>query len=142
MMTNPGSTDYSWRVNRTVFLNTLGYSPISSQKEVERVRKRIMAVDKEDWAFLKMNKHQNKQGKSKDILKETTVLLVKDLTKYLTKLAESESAALDVQSGELPVCFDADAGGGRFLAVFTFLNREDGEVKLGETGGLGMEPDT
>ena len=130
MMTNSGSTDYSWRVNRTVFLNTLGYSPISSQKEVEKVRKRIMAVNKEDWAFLKMNKHQNKQGKSKDIPKETTVLLVKDLTKYITKLAESESAALDVQSGELPVCFDADAGGGRFLAVFTFLNREDGEVKL------------
>ena len=68
------------------------------------MRKRIMTVNKEDWAFLKMNKHQNKQGKSKDILKETTVLLVKDLTKYLTKLAESESAALDVQSGELPVC--------------------------------------
>ena len=89
-----------------------------------------MTVNKEDWAFLKMNKHQNKQGKSKDILKETTVLLVKDLTKYIMKLAESESAALDVQSGELPVCFDADAGGGRFLAVFTFLNREDGEVKL------------
>ena len=98
------------------------------------MRKRIMTVNKEDWAFLKMNKHQNKQGKSKDILKETTVLLVKDLTKYITKLAESESAALDVQSGELPVCFDADAGGGRFLAVFTFLNREDGEVKLGAWG--------
>ena len=45
-------------------------------------------------------------------------------------MAESESAALDVPSGVLPVCFDADAGGGRFLAVFTFLNREDGDVKL------------
>ena len=67
------------------------YSPISSQKEVEKVRKRIMAVNKEDWAFLKMNIHQNKQGKSKDIPKETTVLLVKDLTKYITKLTESES---------------------------------------------------
>ena len=63
MMTNSGSTDYSWRVNRTVFLNTLGYSPISSQKEVEEVRKRIMTVNKEDWAFLKMNIYQNKQGK-------------------------------------------------------------------------------
>ena len=46
------------------------------------------------------------------------------------KMAESESAALDVQSGLLPVCFDADASGGRFLAVLTFLNREDGDVKL------------
>ena len=58
------------------------------------------------------------------------MLLVKDLTTYIEKIAESESAALEVQSGVLPVCFDADAGGGRFLAVFTFLNREDGDVKL------------
>ena len=28
------------------------------------------------------------------------------------------------------MCFDADAGGGRFLATFTFLNRKDGDVKL------------
>ena len=55
---------------------------------------------------------------------------MKDLTTYTEKMAESESAALDVHSGVLPVCFDADAGGGRFLAVFTFLNREDGDVKL------------
>ena len=114
----------------SAFLNTLGYTPISSQKEVEKVRKRILAVNKEDWAVLKMNIYQNKLGKSKDIPKETTVLLVKDLTTYIEKMAESESAALDVQSGVLPVCFDADAGGGRFLAVFTFLNREDGDVKL------------
>ena len=129
-MAASGSTDYSWRVGRTVFLNTLGYTPISSQKEVEKVRKQILAVNKEDWAVLKMNIYQNKLGKSKDIPKETTVLLVKDLTNYIEKMAESESAALDVQSGVLPVCFDADAGGGRFLAVFTFLNREDGDVKL------------
>ena len=31
---------------------------------------------------------------------------------------------------ELPVCFDADAGGGRFLAIFGFLNRIDFDVKL------------
>ena len=31
---------------------------------------------------------------------------------------------------ELPVCFDADAGGGRFLAIFGFLNRTDFDVKL------------
>ena len=55
---------------------------------------------------------------------------VKNLTAYITKLAESESEELDLTSGELPLCFDADAGGGRFLAIFTFLNRKDGEVKL------------
>ena len=31
---------------------------------------------------------------------------------------------------ELPVCFDADAGGVRFLAIFGFLNRTDFDVKL------------
>ena len=45
-------------------------------------------------------------------------------------MAESESEELDLASRELPVCFDADAGGGRFLATFTFLNRNDGDVKL------------
>ena len=45
-------------------------------------------------------------------------------------MAESESEELDLASRELPVCFDADAGGGRFLATFTFLNRKDGDVKF------------
>ena len=93
-------------------------------------RKKVMVVKKEDWEFMKRNIYQNKQGKSKGIPKETTVLLVKNLTAYITKLAESESEELDLTSGELPLCFDADAGGGRFLAIFTFLNRKDGEVKL------------
>ena len=70
---------------------------------------------------MKRNIYQNKQGKSKGIAKETTVLLVKNLTAYITKLAESESEELDLTSGELPLCLDADAGGGRFLAIFTFL---------------------
>ena len=30
------------------------------------------------------------------------------------------------------MCFDADAGGGRFVASFTFLNRLDKQVKLQE----------
>ena len=80
-----------------------------------------MAVIKEDWNFLKKNIYQNKQGKSKGIPKETTVLLVKNLTSYIVKMAESESEELDLASKELPVCFDADAGGGRFLAIFTFF---------------------
>ena len=55
-----------------------------------------------------LNIYQNKQGKSKGIAKETTVLLVKNLTAYITKLAESESEELDLTSGELPLCFDAE----------------------------------
>ena len=58
------------------------------------------------------------------------MLLVKNLTTYMVKMAESESEELDLSYGVLPVCFDADAGGGRFLATFTFLNRNDGDVTL------------
>ena len=29
---------------------------------------------------------------------------------------------------KLPVCFNADAGGGRFVASFAFLNRTDSKV--------------
>ena len=43
LMAASGSTDYSWRVGRAAFLNTLGYTLISSQKEVEKVKKRILA---------------------------------------------------------------------------------------------------
>ena len=64
-----------------------------------------MAVKKEDWNFLKRNIYQNKQGKSKGIPKETTVLLVKNLTSYMAKMAESESDELDLASRVLPVCF-------------------------------------
>ena len=73
LMAASGSTDYAWRVGRPAFLNTLGYTPISSQKEVEKVRKRILAVNKDDWAVLKMNIYQNKLGKSKDIPKEPEI---------------------------------------------------------------------
>ena len=51
--------------------------------------------------------YQNKQGKSKGIPKENTVLLVKNLTSYIMKLAKSESEELDLESGELPLCFDS-----------------------------------
>ena len=32
---------------------------------------------------------------------------------FVKNLAESESAQLDLSLGELPICIDADAGGGR-----------------------------
>ena len=54
--------------------------------------------------------YQNKNGANKGIPKETLVLTVKNLLSYITKLANSESIDLDLSSGELPVCIDADAG--------------------------------
>ena len=120
LMTTTRGSEYMWRQSRTAFKNTLGFSPISSQRKVDLFRKKIMAVNKEDWNFLKRNIYQNKQGKSKGIPKETTVLLVKNLTSYMIKMGESESEELDLSSKVLPVCFDAYSGGGRFLAIFIF----------------------
>ena len=56
--------------------------------------------------------------------------MVKDLQEYIIKLAESESKDLDLSLEKLPVCFDSDAGGGRFVASFTFLNRTDSKIVL------------
>ena len=64
-----------------------------------------MAVKKEDWNFLKRNIYQNKQGKSKGIPKETTVLLVKNLTSYMAKMAKSESDELDLASNFYTTAF-------------------------------------
>ena len=53
-----------------------------------------------------------------------------NLESYIVKHALSEASELDLTSKELPICIDADAGAGRFLAVFCFLNRFDKDVKL------------
>ena len=98
LMTSTRTPEYVWRQSRTAFKDNLGFSPISSQRKVDMFRKKVMVVKKEDWEFMKRNIYQNKQGKSKGIPKETTVLLVKNLTAYITKLAESESDELDLTS--------------------------------------------
>ena len=84
LMTGTRTPEYVWRQARTAFNKTLGFSPISSQRKVDMVRKEIMVVKKDDWTFWKTKIYQNKQGKSKGIPKETktTVLLVKNLTYY------------------------------------------------------------
>jgi hypothetical protein len=122
------ASDLVFTQMRTAFNSTIGYSPIASRKQVEKHREEIMVVKKEDWKIEMKNIYQNKQGKNKHIPKETPVWSVKDLLKYITKLAESED--LDLTNKTLPVCFDGDAGAGRFVATFAFLNRHDKDVKL------------
>ena len=72
LMTSTRTPEYVWRQSRTAFKDNLGFSPISSQRKVDMFRKKVMAVKKEDWDFMKTNIYQNKQGKSKGIAKETT----------------------------------------------------------------------
>ena len=110
LMTGTRTSYHVWRQTRTLFKNTLGFSPLASQKKVEIERENIMTVKKEDWSFEKKMMYTNKQGKNKGVPKETSVLLVKDLLPYMVKLAKSEKSDLDLSGGELPVCIDADAG--------------------------------
>ncbi len=124
------TSDYVWRQTRTAFNKTIGYSPIASQHQVDKYRFENLVISKEDWNLDVQKMYQNKQGKNKDLPKDTSVLSVKNLELYITKLAQSEHCELDFTNNILPVCFDADAGGGRFVAIFAFLNRIDKSVKL------------
>ena len=130
LLTGTRSSEFLWRQARTAFKKTLGYSPLASAKKVEKHRGVNMTIKKEDWRFLKKNLYKYKQGKNKAKPQETTVLMVKDLYNYIAKVAISESNDLDLSMNKLPVCFDADAGGGRFVATFAFLNRRDSSIVL------------
>ena len=44
------------------------------------------------------------------------------------KVAEGEREDIDLSMSQLPVCFDGDAGGGRFVEFFSFFNRKDGQL--------------
>ena len=87
LMTGTRASYHVWRQTRTLFKNTLGFSPLASQKKVEIERENIMTVKKQDWSFEKKMMYTNKQGKNKGVPKETSVLLVKDLLSYIVKLA-------------------------------------------------------
>ena len=130
LLTGTRSSEFLWRQARTAFKKTLGYSPLASAKKVEKHRGVNMTIKKEDWRFLKKNLYKYKQGKNKAKPQETTVLMVRDLYNYIAKVAISESNDLDLSMNKLPVCFDADAGGGRFVATFAFLNRRDSSIVL------------
>ena len=130
IMTGTRGSEYMFRQLRTGFNKELGYSPLASQRKVEAFREKVLVAKKEDWDCQKMNIYTHKQGKNKGLPTETPVLQVKCLESYIAKMAESEALALDLSAKELPICFDADAGGGRFLAVFAFLNRNDQDIKL------------
>ena len=70
--------------------------------------------------------YKNKQGKNKKVTQETTVVIVENLFEYIVKVAEAEREDINLSMSQLPVCFDGDAGGGRFVAIFVFLKRKDG----------------
>ena len=58
--------------------------------------------------------------------------MLKILKHILKKIAniEKDNLVSLVDGDELHVCWDGDAGGGSFVAEFTFLNNEDRKVTL------------
>ena len=79
---------------------------------------------------MEVKMYKNKQGKNKIWAQETTVLIVENLFEYIVKIAEGESEDIDLSMSYLPLCFDGDAGGARFVATFAFLNRKDRSIVL------------
>ena len=122
------SSDYLWRQTTSAFTKTMGYSPFASAKKVEKYRSENLCIDKSDWIFERKDLYKYKQGKMRAKPEDTAVIRVKDLPEYITKIAKSEKSDLDLKEGKLLCCFDADAGGGRFVTSFGFLNRKDESV--------------
>ena len=64
--------------------------------------------------------HKKQTGTEEKRAKNTPVAIVKDQLEF----------KIDGGGDILPVCFNGDAGGGKFVAQFTFLNRKDKALKL------------
>ena len=71
LITGTGGNVHQYRQIRTVFKNTVGYTPIASQRKVDEVRAKMMIAKKEDWSFEKKLLYKNKQGQNKAIPAET-----------------------------------------------------------------------
>ena len=125
-------TDSGMDKIRTVHNNIFGSNPYASRHQVEKVRKEILAVDREDWEANEHDLYIHKQGNSVNQKKKTCVLSVKNLKAYIQKIAESEKDNLSnlKDMDELMVCYDWDGGGGRFVCEFAFLNNNDRKIKI------------
>ena len=108
---------------------TKGWNILSSKEKVKEVRRTQLPFGKGAWNFQKLMLYRNKQGKNKRTQKKTHVAIVKDLKSYIQTHAQNEKDDL-MDDDILPVVIDGDAGGGRFVAEFTFLNRKDKSLKL------------
>ena len=108
---------------------TKGWDILASKEKVKKVKRTELPFGKGAWNFKKLMLYRNKQGKNKRTQKKTHVAIVKDLKSYIQTHAQNEKDDL-MDDDILPVVIDGDAGGGRFVAEFTFLNRKDKSLKL------------
>jgi len=124
--------DNVWSKFRSASNKTLGFNVLASHTKVKEVRKEKLPIKRVDWDESKEMLYQNKQGDKKRKQIETAVLKVKNLPEYILKIAQSEAENLShLENGDiLKLCYDADAGGGRFIGEFTFLNCKDEIIVL------------
>ena len=108
---------------------TKGWNMLASKNKVKELRKNKLPFGKDAWSFQELMLYKNKQGQNKRTQKKTHVAIVKDLKGYIQTHAICEKDELS-DDDILPVVIDGDAGGGRFVAELTFLNRKDKSLKL------------
>ena len=114
---------------RTAMNKTKGWNMLASKNKVKELRKNKLPFGKDAWSFQELMLYKNKQGQNKRTQKKTHVAIVKDLKGYIQTHAICEKDKLS-DDDILPVVIDGDAGGGRFVAELTFLNRKDKSLKL------------
>ena len=132
LISGTGTSDETWAKYRRAFNKTFGFNNIASAKKVKLARRENLPIERNDWEECVEMLYKSKQGKEKRKQTKTHVLKVRNLPDYLQKVANSEAKNLsNLSNGDiLKVCYDADAGGGRFVAEFTFLNVNNETIVL------------
>ena len=132
LISGSNMSDYQVKQLRTACNKDLGANPFASAHKVSHARNELLAVNRKDWETNYHDLYRNKVGKNANKKKKTCELNVKNLKKYIEKMAVTEKDnLLNLKDGdELHVCWDGDGGGGRFVAEFTFLNDVDRKVIL------------
>ena len=87
---------------------------------------------REDWEDSEHYLFSHKQGKNIRNQKKTTILRVKNLRQYIEKIGNSKAEGLKhlETGGEIEVCLDLDAGGGRVVAEFGIMSEKSEAQKI------------
>ena len=127
-----GGNDNMFTKIRTATNKKLGFTNLASHRQVKIVRAQKIPIDRDDWLESKEMLYKLKQGQNARKQTETCVLKVKDLKTYIGKIVVSEAENLThLRNGDkLKICYDADGGGGRFIAEFSILNGKDQKITL------------
>ena len=129
MQAGAGMPDNGGKAIRTAMNKAKGWNMLASHNKVKAIRKETLPFGKESWEFQTHSLYKNKQGNNKKRQTKTKVAIVKDLHSYVQLHANAECDMLKDQD-VLPIVLGGDAGGGRFVAEFSFVSRKDKSLKL------------